>query len=257
MHPVLVELGPLRLYSYGFMLALSFLLGIILAARRAPARAIDPAAIYDLSIVLVLAAVIGARGLYVLTHRNQFHGLLDVIALWQGGAVYYGGLLLAVAGAIVFLRRKGIPFLRAADVCAPSIAAGVFLTRIGCFMSGCCFGRPTACALGVDFPAHSPAGAVFPGLSIHPTQLYASLYGLAIFIILILLDRERRRDGFLFASLCLLYGTARFGVDFLRYYERSDTIGGALSSSQALSIVLIVFGAAFLAAQRLSTRPGG
>ncbi|MDD3643707.1 MAG: prolipoprotein diacylglyceryl transferase, partial [Candidatus Krumholzibacteria bacterium] len=90
MHPVLIRLGALRIYSYGFMLALSFLVGILLASRRARRRGIDPDMIYDLSIVLVLAAVIGSRGLYILTHREHFHGLLDVVALWQGGATYYG-----------------------------------------------------------------------------------------------------------------------------------------------------------------------
>ena len=99
MHPVLIDLGFLKIYSYGFMLALSFLAGIVLAARRARSKGLSPDMIYDLSIILVLGAVIGSRGLYILTHRDHFDSLLDIVALWQGGATYYGRLILAVAGA--------------------------------------------------------------------------------------------------------------------------------------------------------------
>lgn len=246
MHPVLIDLGALKIYSYGFMLALSFLVGIVLSAKRSGRRGIDKEIIYDLSIILVLGAVFGSRGLYIITHRDNFNGLLDIIAIWQGGATYYGGLILAVAGAVVFLRRKKIPFFRVTDIMAPSVAAGVFITRIGCFLSGCCFGNPTSCSTGVVFPAGSPAGHCHPGVDIHPTQIYSSLYGLIIFLILILLDRKKHFDGFLFSWLCILYGTARFIVDFFRYYEDSAIVAGGFTDNQVISIALILFGAVYL-----------
>jgi len=248
MYPVLVDLGVLKLYSYGFMLALSFLLGILLAARRAGRRGVEPDTVYDLSMIIVICAVIGSRGLYILTHRDRFEGLVDIFALWQGGATYYGGLILAVAGSVVYLRRKGVPFFRMADITAPSIALGVFLTRIGCFLSGCCFGSPTSCPTGLVFPPGSPAGHVHHGIAIHPTQLYSSLYGLLILAALLLIDRGGdRRDGYLFAWLCILYGISRFAVDFFRFYEESAMIAGGLVDNQVISILLVVFGAAFLA----------
>ena len=244
MHPVLVELGPLKIYAYGFMLALSFLAGIRLAARRADRRGLGGDLIYDLSIVLVLAAVVGSRGLYIVTHREHYHSLVDIFAIWQGGATYYGGLVLAVAGAFVVLRRKGVSFLRVADICAPSIALGVFFTRIGCFLSGCCFGRPTGCPLGVVFPAGSPAGSMFEG-HIHPTQLYSSFYGLLILGFLLLLERWSRFDGFLFSCLLVLYGVARFVVDFFRWYEPS-AMTGVLTFNQVISIGLVIGGGLLL-----------
>ena len=250
MHPILIDLGRLKLYSYGFMLALSFLIGIVLAARRAGRRGIDPEIIYDLSIILVLGAVLGSRGLYILTHRDNFTSLLDIVAIWQGGATYYGGLLLAVAGAIVYLRIKKISFFRVTDICAPSVAAGVFVTRWGCFLSGCCFGNPTSCPTGIVFPAGSPAGHHHPDIPIHPTQIYSSLYGLVIFLILILLDRKERFDGFLFAWLCILYGIARFIVDFFRFYEDSAIVAGGLTNNQVISILLVLFGGIYLVACR-------
>ncbi len=248
MHPILIEIGNFRIYSYGFMLALSFFLGILLAARRAKQRGFDPDLIYDLSIILIISAVVGSRGLYILTHRDHFRNFVDMIALWQGGATLYGGLILAVAGAFVYLRRKNLPFLKVADICALSVASGEFFTRIGCFLSGCCFGNPTQCALGLVYPAGSPAGNTHPGLHIHPTQIYMSFYGLLIFLILVLLEKRKRYDGFLFGALLVLYGTARFIVDRFRYYEDFARVFGNLIDNQLISIALVAGGLVLIVA---------
>lgn len=247
MHPILIELGPLKIYSYGFMLALSFFGGIVLAGRRAERRGVSKEIIQDLSIILIILAVVGSRTLYIVTHRDHYHSIIDIVALWEGGATYYGGLLLALAGAFVYLRRKGLSFLKIADICAPSIALGIFFTRIGCFLSGCCFGSPTECPLGVVFPPDSPAGYNFPGSAVHPAQLYSSFYGIVIFVVLLLFERRRYRDGALFALLCLLYGGARFTVDFFRYYDGSAMMTESLTVNQVMSIVLALLGLVLLA----------
>lgn len=242
MHPILIELGPLKIYSYGFMLALSFFVGIMVAGGRAERRGISKEIIQDLSIILIVLAVIGSRTLYIITHRDHYHSIIDIIALWQGGATYYGGLVLAILGAFLYLKRKGVSFLKVADICAPSIALGIFLTRIGCFLSGCCFGSPTGCPLGVSFPPDSPAGFLYPGSAVHPTQLYASFYGIVIFFLLILFDMRKSRDGFVFALLCILYGVSRFTVDFFRYYDESAMMTASLTVNQGISIALALFG---------------
>ncbi|HUV36615.1 MAG TPA: prolipoprotein diacylglyceryl transferase [Patescibacteria group bacterium] len=239
MHPILIELGKLKIYSYGFMLALSFFVGIQIAGRRAEKSGVRRETIYDLSIVLILCAVLGSRGLYIITHRNHFHSVLDIIALWQGGATYYGGLILAITGAIIYLRRARVPFFAVADICSPPIALGIFLTRIGCFLSGCCFGKPTAGPLGIVFPHGCPAGYTYPGEAVHPTQLYASLYGLVIFLALLAVEKKKFFEGYTFSVLCVLYGIARFGIDFFRYYEKSAMVGGVLTINQMLSLGLI------------------
>ncbi len=248
MHPLLFEFGRFKIYSYGFMLALSFFVGILLAARRAGKQGIKPEIIYDLSIFLILGAVIGSRGLYILTHLDHFHGFLDIIALWQGGATYYGGLILAVAGAVIFLKVKKISFLKTADICSLSIASGVFLTRIGCFLSGCCFGSPTECPLGMVFPPDSPAGYTYSGIHIHPTQLYSSFYGLVIFFALILRERKKSFDGYTFAFMLILYGIARFIVDTFRFYEESAVIWRGFVDNQLISVGLVAGGLVLLLA---------
>ncbi len=243
MHPVLIEIGRLHLYSYGFMLALSFWIGILLAARRARRRGVEPDRIYDVSIILILAAVVGSRVLYILTHRGDYHSLLDVIALWQGGATFYGGFALALAGAMVYLRRARLSFFLLADICAPSIALGVFFTRIGCFLSGCCFGAPTASPLGVVFPPGCPAGFHAPGVALHPTQLYAAAFGLVLAAALLVFERRSAFTGFTFALLCVLYGAGRFTIDLFRYYEPSSRIAGGIAVSSMASIGLVAAGA--------------
>ncbi len=245
MHSVLVEIGKLKIYSYGFMLALSFMAGIILASARAKKRGVAPGIIYDMSILLIIAAIVGSRGLYILTHLDHFHGIVDIFALWQGGATYYGGLALAVIAAVVYLRVKKLSFLAIADICSPSIGLGIFFTRIGCFLSGCCFGHPTGCSLGVVFPEGSPAAYQYSETSIHPTQLYSSAYGAAIFILLMLIDRKDLPRGVLFAFLCVFYGIARFVIDFFRFYEGSDMMG-PLTLNQIVSIGLIAAGAVLI-----------
>lgn len=242
MHPILIELGKLKIYSYGFMLALSFFFGIILAGYRARRKGVAPELIYDLSIIIVISAIVGSRGLYILTHLNHYDGIIDIIALWQGGATYYGGMILAVVGSAVYLRIKKTSFLKVADICSPSIALGVILTRIGCFLSGCCFGNPTSCPTGMVFPDEAPAGFTFPGVSVHPTQLYSSAYGLIIFALLLFIDRKEHPDGYLFGFLCIFYGISRFLVDFVRYYEESAIVAGGLTDNQLISIGLLLLG---------------
>jgi phosphatidylglycerol:prolipoprotein diacylglycerol transferase len=226
-------------------------------ARRAPKRGVTPDLIYDLSIVLIIASVLGSRSLYILTHRADYHSVLDVVALWEGGATFYGGFVLALAGTLAFLRRKRISFLIVADVCSPSISLGFPFTRIGCFLSGCCFGKPTSSIFGVVFPAHSPAGYLCPGVPVHPTQLYSSLLGLVITGLLLAAERKPRSTGFTFALLCVLYGAARFAEDSLRYYEPSARLGAHLTVSQVISLGLAAIGAALLVAVRSQGHSAG
>ncbi len=257
MHPVLVEIGRFKLYSYGLMLALSFWVGILWAARRGSKRGVRPETIYDLSIILIVAAVLGSRALYIVTHRSDYRSVIDVVALWQGGATFYGGFVLALAGAIVFLATKHVSFFLVADVCAPSIALGYGLTRIGCFLSGCCFGLPAGSGFGIVFPAHSPAGYVCPGTPLEPIQLYAALAGAGIAGVLVLVERRSAFTGFLFGWLCIMSGVERFVEDLFRYYEPSARLGASLTQSQATSIVLVATGIVLLVVLRARSRGAG
>jgi phosphatidylglycerol---prolipoprotein diacylglyceryl transferase len=255
MHPILVELGRLQIRSYGFMLAVSFLLGIWFAGRRAKRYGIDPQKILDLSVIIIMAAVVGSRLLYVLFHLDQYRNPFDMFALWQGGATFYGGFLLAMAASYWWVQRNGYSFLTVADVLAPSIALGLVFTRVGCLLSGCCYGKPTESAVGLVFPPDSPAGSAAMALAaelgrdqiaLHPTQIYSSLKGLAIFAALMLLQPKLTKRGSTFGLLLVLYGIGRFVIDFFRFYEDNAHIVAGLTFNQVISVVLIVIGLVLL-----------
>jgi phosphatidylglycerol:prolipoprotein diacylglycerol transferase len=242
MHPTLVHIGPLPLHSYGFMLAISFFLGILLASRRAPGRGLHPDVVFDTSLVIVFAAILGARGMYVLFHRNEMHGWMDALALWSGGLTMYGGVLAAMAASWYYLRHRKVRFLQMADIVAPSLALGLGLTRIGCFLNGCCYGKPTTGPFGVHFPPDSFVARLFDNAPVHPTQLYSSVTGLVILGILLLFDRVRRPEGHVFALFLILDAIGRFVLDFYRSYEANVYILGPLTVNQVICIGLFVLG---------------
>ncbi|MEZ5065698.1 MAG: prolipoprotein diacylglyceryl transferase [bacterium] len=244
MHRTLLELGFLKIHSYGFFLALSFALGIWLAGRRAERRGIPAERITDVSLVIILATVIGARGLYVVTHLSQFEGrVLDMFRTWEGGLTLYGGAVPAAILGMWFLRRWGVNAWRAADAIAPSMALGLGLTRIGCYLSGCCFGAPTDLPWGVVFPPESHAGSLFPDTPLHPAQLYASAVGFGLCAFLLWMDRRPRPTGFLFLLFLDLYAIARFLLDFVRTYDSTayPFASVALTLNQWISIVVFLY----------------
>ncbi len=258
MHPTLFKIGPLEIHSYGLMLAISFLLGIFLAMRRAKKQGIDPNYVMDLAVVIVLSAIIGARFLYVIFHLEEFQGhWLDTINPFQSngqigiaGLTMLGGFLAALISSLFYMRIKKMPMLKVTDVMAPSLGLGIFITRIGCFFNGCCYGMPTDGPLGMQFPMSSPAGFHFPHTAIHPTQLYSSLYGLIILVVLLWVERWKKFDGFLLYVFFILYGLSRFTVDMFRYYEDSMVLlkmgSVSLSVNQGISIALILTGAGLI-----------
>ena len=251
MHPTLIDAGWFQVRSYGFMLAASFLAGIYLASWRARRRGVKPQYMLDLSVYIIIAAVVGSRLFYVLFHLGDYANPLRIFALWEGGATFYGGLILAIAVSVWFTRRKNLAFLGVADIMAPSIALGMAFTRIGCFLSGCCYGRPTEMPWGVLFPPSCPAGesaadAAFSlgvdFVHLHPTQVYSSLYGFVIFAVLLLVEGRMRRQGALFGLLLVLAGIARFTVDFFRFYEDNARTLAGFTVSQITAVGLLAIG---------------
>ncbi len=258
MHPVLFRIGRFELHSYGLMLAISFIVGIWLSMKRAQKVGMNPNHIMDLSVVIIISSIIGARALYVVFHLDEFRGhWIDTFSPIQSngeiglaGLTLLGGVVLAIAASLLYLWWRRMPILKTADVVIPAFALGIFFTRIGCFLNGCCFGHACSGPLCVVFPPNSPAGATYPGVHIHPTQLYSSAYGLLIFGALMWLDRRKPFDGYVFFWGLVLYGIARFLIDFLRYYEPSmialHVFGAPITVNQLISLGMIVTGAGLL-----------
>ncbi|OGG05480.1 MAG: prolipoprotein diacylglyceryl transferase [Candidatus Glassbacteria bacterium RIFCSPLOWO2_12_FULL_58_11] len=249
MYPVLLRLGPLEIKSYGVMLAISFLLGYLVAQKRAARNGIDVTVLLDLCFYILISAIAGSRAFYVVTHWEEYSAHpLSALSIWEGGLSMMGGVLLGLAVSWLFLKKKGVSFTRMADTLAPSIALGVGLTRIGCFLYGCCYGLPSDVSWAIHFPPNSAAGSHFHE-AIHPTQLYSSAYGFIIFLVLLLIEKMRPPSGVVFASLLLLYAAARFTIDFYRYYEPEQIIVHspvALTNNQVICAVLFIFGLGLL-----------
>ena len=254
MHPVLFKIGWFEVHSYGLLLMLSFLLGIYIAVRRAKKAGINPNHIVDISIIIIISALVGARLMYVAFHLDEFRGhWIDMINPIQGdgtigiaGLVLLGGIILAILSSFVYLKYKKLPVLSVFNVMIPSVALGLVIVRIGCFLHGCCFGIVCTQSWGVTFPYDSPAGFIFPDIPIHPTQLYASIGGAVIFVLLLLSEKVQFFKDKTFFTFLILYGISRFVVDIFRYYEESMILLHMnifnVTLNQVICVALIIAG---------------
>jgi phosphatidylglycerol:prolipoprotein diacylglycerol transferase len=246
MHPVLFEAGGFTLYTYGALLAAAYLIGLRFALVRARRRGLDAARVMDLGIWIIVSALIGAKVLLVVVDWPRVSGPASLLGFARAGGVFYGGLIAAVATGIWYVRRYGLPIWSTGDVFAPAIALGHVVGRFGCLMAGCCYGRPTSMPWGITFHSEAAAANVGTvlGVPLHPTQLYDA--GAELLILVFLLWSEKRttaRGGRAFAgrtfwSYILLYGAARFIIEFYRGDARG-MIAGVVSTSQFVALLLV------------------
>ena len=256
MFPKLFELGPVSVSSYGLLLAAAYLLGLQLALRRARAAGLDPNRVMDLGIWVVLSALAGAKLLLILIDLPHFIANPgDIFSMIRSAGVFYGGLIAAVGVGLWYMRRHGLPMWTTADLFAPGIALGHVIGRLGCFLAGCCFGRPTDLPWAVTFT--SPLAAEIVGtplhVPLHPTQLYESLAELVILVGLLVFEKRGRAfPGRTFWGYMVLYAITRFVIEGFRGDERG-VVFGLWSTSQFISLALLPLSIAMLV--YLSRRP--
>lgn len=243
MQPILLELGPLRIHAYGLALAISFLIGSLWVARRGPRYGFREDDLSRLFLWLLASALAGSRVYYGFQHPEDFRDdWIAVFRVWQGGLTQHGGILGAIAVGWLFARSRGWSFRALADLVSPVLALGEGITRIGCFLAGCCHGAPTSLPWGVTYPEGSAARWLFGPACVHPSPLLLSAGNLLLFA---LLAREMPRWIGTGRSLALYLGLSsalRFAVDFTRYYAAGDTLsiaGVGLAHSQWLSLIFI------------------
>jgi phosphatidylglycerol:prolipoprotein diacylglycerol transferase len=240
-HPILFELGPVTIYSYGVLLAAAYLLGLWMAARRAKAAGLDSNRVLDLGIWVIIAALVGAKALlFVVDFEHFTSSWQEFTSLLRSGGVFYGGLIAAVVVCIYQLRKHRLPLWTSGDLFAPGIALGYMVGRLGCLLAGCCYGRPTDVPWAVTFT--DPVANINVGtplnVPLHPTQIYESLAGLVILVVLLVLERRGRAfAGRTFWLFVLLYSVSRFVIEFFRGDDRGLVLG-LLSTSQFISVVL-------------------
>jgi len=235
MRPILFVIGNFELYSYGAMLFLAFVVGIIWALKEAGAEGFNPDYLYEVFIITVVLSLLGSRLAFVWLNWDQlFRGQpwWKIFAFREGGLTFYGGFLAALLGGVFYTRYRKISFLKLLDFLTPFIALGYAITRIGCFLNGCCYGHITSVPWGIVFPAID----AFPR---HPTQLYASASALLIFFLLRYLRKYSFFHGYLFLWFLALYGIYRFVVEFFRV---SEAVLWGLTPAQLVALLFIAAG---------------
>lgn len=242
MRPVLISIGPVRVYSWGFLLAVATLLGAqgaVNVARRSGWE--NPEGLLDFGITTVLAGVVGSRLNYLLMYEAAefFRRPWIFFRFSDGGLVFYGGLLLGLIVGSCLAFRQGLRFWDTGDILAPFLMAGYGLVRIGCFLNGCCYGRVS----------HVPWAMVVPtlgdNLPRHPAQLYAAGMGLLLGWLLYRFYWKRPFSGAVFLATMAAGAAERFVEDFFRdtvMYSSTWTLAQVVSGVLFVIAVALYFG---------------
>ncbi|SEF38570.1 phosphatidylglycerol:prolipoprotein diacylglycerol transferase [Caloramator fervidus] len=247
MHPILFKIGPITIYTYGFLMAVAIISGIIIASYRGEKIGIKKDIIYDLSFYGILGGLIGAKLLYFIAEaKTIFKNPKEILYMLTSGFVVYGALIGGVLTGYIYCKVKGINFLKMFDLLAPSMAFAQGVGRLGCFFAGCCYGKPTDLPIGVVFK-NSPFAP--NGVKLIPTQLISSIGNFIIFTILILYSKKERKQGKVAALYMLLYSIGRFLIEFLRGDFRGNV--GPFSTSQFISIIVFLLSLLLLNYERL------
>lgn len=246
MQPIAFYLGSLPIHSYGVMIALAFLAGLWTATRRGATVGLAREDIGDITLWIMVGAIIGARVVYVITYwQDEFVGgpITEIFMIQHGGLVYYGGLIGASFAGALAIRWKKLPLWKTADVLAPSIALGSVFGRIGCLLNGCCYGRACSLPWAIRFPADHTTG----GEPVHPTQLYDAGLNLLLYGFLAWLFRHKKFDGQVFATYLLCYALTRSTVELFRGDYNAGHQHFGLTPAQLVSVPIFFIGLALAA----------
>ena len=243
------------LHTYGVLVAAAFLLGLWMAGRLAARAGLNRDAVTNLGIYCALAAIAGAKLMMFVVDFSYYTQHPDEILSWatiQAGGIFYGGLIGALLVAWWYMRKTKLPPWKTADVFAPAIALGHGIGRLGCFSAGCCWGVECHRPWAVTFtnPVANQLVGVPLGKPLHPTQLYEAFAEFAIFGILYWCFARPHAAGGIITLYLMLYSAARFVVEFFRYHEQGNLLGGPLDTSQWISLALFALGAVYFAAGR-------
>lgn len=234
-----IHIGGLALNVWGILVGLGFVIGLLWNLRQAKKKKMDGDHLLNLSIIIFFCAFVGARIFFVLLYFRDFLAEpIEMLKIWNGGLVIYGGIIGAVIGAVIYMRIKKLNFWKWADLTVPGLALGIFIGRMGCFSIHDHIGKVTNVPWGIEWT---------DGLVRHETSIYASLFGLLIFIVLLLAERYWKvvkKTGVLTSLFIVLYSLGRFVVDIFRATDiaNPDPRWLGLTVSQYLSIILLIIG---------------
>jgi phosphatidylglycerol:prolipoprotein diacylglycerol transferase len=268
----LFRLSPVPVFSYGALLSLSFVVGWFLTLRLARRQGVPSGVARTSYFVAALSGLVGARVVYVLSNLDDFSAIGSVLDVRGGGLVAYGGLVGGLLGSVVYLSIRRVSWLGWGDAAAPSLAAGLLVTRIGCYLYGCDFGKP----LGPGAPAWLQRVGTFPrwdgyaslagsgspawlqhvaerglapdassSLPVHPTQLYEAAAGGLLLVALLVMYNRRQFTGQILLTFALAYAAVRFGLEVLRDDATRGSFGPRWALNWSVPTVLLVLALGF------------
>jgi len=247
MHPVLIEiplLGGVKIHSYGLMMALGFLAALAWIRFQSRREGLSVKRMTDFAFLLIVMAVVGSRVAFILVEwRYYLEHPGAIFRVWEGGLVFFGGLIACLMTAWVYLRKHQLNFWKVGDVFMPGVALGHGLGRVGCFFAGCCHGR------GCD--PHAWYALIFPGgvgslapegIPLYPTQLMEAGTEFLTFLFLAWRSQKKGFDGQILLLYLIIYSVFRIIIESFRGdVERGTFFSGALSTSQLIGVILIIF----------------
>jgi phosphatidylglycerol:prolipoprotein diacylglycerol transferase len=267
MYPVILEIGPIKIYSFGLMLVTAFYTCYGLLYLEMKRLKYDTEIASDIIFWSAVGGVLGAKIYYLI--ENLDRTIQDPMGMIFSGSglVFLGGLIGSIICVSIVLKNRNLPWYLFADIIAPLIMIGYAIGRLGCFLVGDDYGLPSSLPWAVSFPEGLPPttissfAAYYPWIDtsginseifkVHPTQLYESAVGILLFLFLWSRRKKNQRAGTMFFSYLLLAGIERFFIEFLRTNEKYlfDTFSGA----QMISFLMILVGSYFLLFPILNT----
>ncbi len=247
MHPVLFEipiLGGIKVHSYGLMMALGFLASLAWIRFQAPRVQLPAKKMMDFAFLMIISAIVGSRLVFIFVEwRYYAKHPLDIFKVWEGGLVFFGGLVACMIVAWHYLKKHRFSFWPVSDLFMPAVALGHAVGRLGCFAAGCCHGRqcdPRAW-YAVVFP--NKVGTLAPpGVPLYPTQLMEAGAEFLMFAYLAWKSQKKAFDGQIFLLYLIIYSVIRISIELFRGdLERGFVIPGIISTSQFIGLVLIIF----------------
>jgi len=258
MYPTLIKFGSFEITTFGLMMFLAFVVGGWVLSRQFRRYGLTDDAASSMVMAAAIGGIVGAKIYYAILLRD-WHLLFT-----RAGLVWYGGLIGGVIACSLYMRAQRIDYFKAVDAASPGLAIGYCLGRIGCFLVGDDYGRPTDSWVGIAFPKGAPPTTAeelrnfgvtidpsvpdYTLLRVHPTQLYESAAALVMFFILMRAARKPHPKGRLFGLFLILMGIERFLVEIVR--AKDDRFLGPFTMAQLISVILVVVGGFILSAKR-------
>lgn len=242
MHPILFKIGSFELASYGLMTALAYGISSWYLYCRLHYIKLDKDTFWNIIFIAFVSAILGAKLLYLIVSWPEMGAtfaqrLQNAVQNFRYGFVFFGGAIVAIGTLLYYLNKKKLPVLHVADFYIVALPLGHAIGRIGCFLAGCCHGRPTHMPWGVTFTdPHSLVATQYLGIPLHPTQLYEVALNLILFFILQHLYKKQHRPGTVLAAYVIGYACLRFSIEFFRGDFRGGFFLG-MSPSQLIALL--------------------